>query len=176
MIFTETAVAGAYAIDLERFEDDRGFFARAWGALDFDARGLASRLAHISLSVNREAGTLRGMHYQMAPCSEVKIVRCTRGAIYDVAVDLRRESPTYLKWTAAELSARNQRMLYIPEGCAHGFLTLEDDSEMLYLITAEYSPSHARGVRWNDPAFGIQWPANVRVINERDRGYADYRP
>ena len=116
------------------------------------------------------------MHYQMAPCSEVKIVRCTRGAIYDVAVDLRRESPTYLKWTAAELSARNQRMLYVPEGCAHGFLTLEDDSEMLYLITAEYSPSHARGVRWNDPAFGIQWPANVRVINERDRGYADYRP
>jgi dTDP-4-dehydrorhamnose 3,5-epimerase len=176
MIFNETAVAGAYTIDLERFEDERGFFARAWGALDFGAQGLASRLAHISLSVNRHAGTLRGMHYQSMPHAEVKIVRCTRGAIYDVAVDLRRESPTYLKWTGVELTPANGRMLYIPEGCAHGFLTLADESEMLYLISAEYSPAHARGVRWDDPSFGIRWPGEVRVINDRDRGYPDYQP
>ena len=176
MTFTETAIAGAYVVDVERFEDERGFFARAWGAADFDGRGLASRLAHISLSVNRRAGTLRGLHYQAPPFAEVKIVRCTRGAIYDVAVDLRRGSPTYLQWTGMELSPANQRMLYIPDGCAHGFLTLADDSEMLYLISAEYSPAHARGVRWNDPAFGIRWPGEVRVINERDRTYADYQP
>ena len=176
MVFTETAVAGAYQIDIERFEDERGFFARVWGARDFAERGLSFVPAHVSLSFNRRKGTLRGLHYQLSPCGEIKLVRCTSGAVYDVALDLRRDSPTFGRWASVELSAENRRMLYIPEGCAHGFQTLRDDTEVSYLINAEYSPSHARGVRWDDPSFRVEWPADVRTMNARDRGYPDFRP
>lgn len=175
MIFHDTAVAGVYIIEPERVEDERGFFARLWCPDELRAKGLDPRLAHMSASFNRRRGTLRGMHYQAAPMAEVKIVRCTQGAIYDVALDLRRDSPTFLQSVACELSADNHRMLYIPEGLAHGFQTLRDDSEVLYAISQTYSPQHGRGVRWDDPAFGITWPDDVRTINERDRTYPDFR-
>jgi dTDP-4-dehydrorhamnose 3,5-epimerase len=154
--------------------DERGFFARSWCEREFREHGLNSELVQCSISFNKERGTLRGVHYQAAPNPEAKLVRCTRGSLYDVALDLRPDSSTYLKWTAAELSAENHRALYIPEGCAHGFLTLEDQTEVLYQMSEFYYPEAARGVRWNDPAFGIEWPGKVEVISERDRIYPDF--
>jgi dTDP-4-dehydrorhamnose 3,5-epimerase len=175
MIFHPTALPDVYLLESERHEDERGFFARVWQPGELAERGLIARLAHVSVSFSRRRGTLRGLHYQAAPMSEVKIVRCTRGLIFDVAVDLRPGSPTFMQWTSAELSADNGRALYIPEGCAHGFQTLADDSEVMYLISEEYSPRHARGVRWDDPAFSIVWPPDTRTMNERDRTYPDFR-
>ena len=147
MIFSETKVKGAYVVELEPRADARGFFARAWCQKEFEARGLTARVAQINVSHNVSKGTLRGMHYQMDPHGEAKIVLCTKGAIYDVVLDLRADSPTYLEWAAAELTAENHRMLFIPEGCAHGFQTLADDTQLLYLMSEFYAPAHARGVR-----------------------------
>jgi dTDP-4-dehydrorhamnose 3,5-epimerase len=176
MIFLETGIAGAWVIEPDRLEDDRGFFARTWDADDFAERGLNTRLVQCSISYNRVRGTLRGLHYQAAPYEEAKLVRCTSGALFDVALDLRADSPTYGDWFGVELSADNRTALYVPEGCAHGFLTLDDGSEIHYQISERYMPAAARGVRWNDPAFAIEWPGEVVVINERDRSYPDADP
>ncbi len=174
MVFTETALPGAFVVDVVRYQDERGFFARSWCEREFAARGLETRLVQCSVSRNTQRGTLRGMHYQAAPHEEVKLVRCTHGAIYDVIVDLRPQSPTFRRFFGVELSADNHRALYIPAGCAHGFLTLTDAAEVYYQMSAFYEPSAARGVRWNDPAFGIVWPEPVRVISPRDRDYPDF--
>lgn len=177
MRFTKTALAGVWVVEPEPSHDDRGFFARVWSAEELEAHGLNARLAQCSQSYNRRAGTLRGMHYQRPPFEEAKLVTCTRGAIHDVVLDLRRGSATFGRWAAEPLTAGNRRMLYVPEGCAHGFQTLEDDSEVLYFISAPYSPAHAAGVRWDDPAFAIAWPpAAARIISPRDASYPDYRP
>jgi dTDP-4-dehydrorhamnose 3,5-epimerase len=174
MLFQATELTGAFVLEPERFEDERGFFARTWCPREFEAHGLNPKLAQCSLSYNRLKGTLRGMHFQDAPHREAKLVRCTAGAIFDVMVDLRPRSPTFCRWVGAELSASNHKMLYIPEGCAHGFLTLEDHAEVFYQISESFAPQSARGVRWDDPAFGIAWPGPVRVISERDRTYPDF--
>ena len=176
MTFRETAIEGVWVVEPERYEDERGFFARTWDFDEFAERGLNSRLVQCSISFNRRRGTLRGMHYQAAPHEEAKLVRCTAGC------DLRRrastsgtESATFRRWVGTELSAENRLALYVPEGCAHGFLTLTDDSEVAYQISELHAPDAARGVRWNDPAFGIEWPGEVLVINERDRSYPGLR-
>jgi dTDP-4-dehydrorhamnose 3,5-epimerase len=175
MIFTETPLKGAYIIDLQRLEDERGFFARAWCQREFKEYGLNPELAQCNISFNRRTGTLRGMHYQSAPHAETRIVRCTSGAIYDVIVDLRSQSATYKRWFSVELTAENRRMLYIPEGFAHGFITLRDDTEVFYQMTEFYAPEFARGVRWNDPAFGIEWPGEIQVMAEHDRLFPDFQ-
>jgi dTDP-4-dehydrorhamnose 3,5-epimerase len=174
MKFLETRLKGVFEIHLEPKCDDRGFFARSWCQREFESAGLNPKLLQCNVSFNTKKGTLRGMHYQEAPHQETKLVRCTRGAIYDVAVDLRRDSPTFKQWAGAMLSADNRNMLYIPEGCAHGFLTLEDETEVLYQMSEFYKAELGRGVRWNDPAFGIVWPGEVWVIAERDRAYPDF--
>ena len=174
MIFTETSVSGVWTIDLDRRSDERGFFARTWDSSELAERGLNARLAQCSISYNARRGTLRGMHYQAAPHEEAKLVRCTSGAIFDVALDLRPSSASFKGWFGVELTAENRRALYVPEGCAHGFLTLTDDAEVLYQISDVYAPDAARGVRWDDPVFGIDWPGQVVVITERDRTYPDF--
>ena len=174
MIFTATALPGAWILELDRHEDQRGFFARSWCAREAEARGLNPRVVQCSVSVNKRRGTLRGMHYQMAPYQEAKLIRCTRGAIHDVILDLRRGSPAFKRHVVVQLDAEGGRMLYVPEGVAHGFQTLTDDTEVFYQMSEFYAPDHARGVRWDDPAFGITWPADDRTISERDRGYADF--
>lgn len=174
MRFTETRIPGALVIDPERLEDGRGFFARTWCEEAFRARGLRTRLVQCSLSYNRKRGTLRGMHWQAPPHPEAKLVRCTRGAIHDVILDLRPESPAFKRWEAVTLTADNRRMLYVPEGVAHGFQTLEDDTEVFYQMSEAHHPECARGVRWDDPAFGIAWPPGERILNDRDRRYGDF--
>lgn len=174
MIFTETKLKGAFVIEPERFEDERGFFARTWCQRELEAHGLNSHLVQCSISFNKRKGTLRGMHYQVAPHEEVKLVRCTKGAIYDVVLDLRPESPTFKLHFAIVLTAENRAMLYIPERFAHGFQTLEDNTEVFYQMSAFYAPECARGVRWNDPAFTIEWPPAERIIIERDQNYPDF--
>jgi dTDP-4-dehydrorhamnose 3,5-epimerase len=176
MRFSETKVAGAFLIEPELITDERGAFARTWCREEFEAHGLNPSLAQCSVSFSHRTGTLRGLHYQTAPHQEAKLVRCTRGAIWDVAVDLRPESPTYRAWSGAELTAANRAMLYIPEGCAHGQLTLADDTEVFYQISVPYAPAASRGVRFDDPAFGIEWPGEIVVINDRDRSYPDVEP
>ncbi|MEX1027500.1 MAG: dTDP-4-dehydrorhamnose 3,5-epimerase [Candidatus Paceibacterota bacterium] len=173
MIFQPTKLEGVYVIETERLEDDRGFFGRTWCQQEFAARGLNSQVNQASISFNKRRGTLRGLHYQEAPHGEIKLVRVTRGAIFDVVVDLRPESPTFKQWTAVELDQDNRLSLYIPDGFAHGFETLSDNAEVLYQISTPYVASSVRGVRWNDPAFGIQWPIDVSVMAPRDRDYAD---
>jgi dTDP-4-dehydrorhamnose 3,5-epimerase len=173
VIFTETQLKGAFTIELERIEDERGFFARTWCQHEAEAVGLKPRWVQCNLSFNRVKGTLRGMHYQAAPHAEAKLIRCTMGAIYDVIIDLRPESATCQQHIGIVLTAQNREMLYVPEGFAHGFLTLEDNTEVFYQMSEFYAPECARGVRWNDPAFGIQWPADVQVISDRDRSFAD---
>jgi len=174
MIFHETRIAGAFEIEPELKHDERGFFARTWCSEEFEAHGLNPHLEQCSVSFSTRKGTLRGMHYQTAPFQETKLVRCTQGAIYDVVLDLRPESPTFRGWAAAELTAEKRNMLYIPQGCAHGFLTLRDESEVFYQMSEVHRPEAARGVRWNDSAFTIHWPAEVSVIAERDRTYPDF--
>lgn len=174
MTFRETALKGAFTIDLDRIVDERGFFARSWCVKEFEANGLETRLVQCNVSFNKLRGTLRGMHYQVAPAAEVKIVRCTQGAIHDVIADLRPESPTYKRTFSILLSAENRRMLYIPKYVAHGFLTLTDDTEVLYQMSEYHVPQCARGFRWNDANFEISWPDQVRVISEKDRGYPDF--
>lgn len=174
MQFIETKLKGAFIIDIERLEDERGFFARSWCQREAEPFGLRPKWRQCDISFNNAKGTMRGMHYQSAPYEEAKLVRCTRGAIYDVMIDLRADSPTFKQWVGIDLSAENRRMLYIPEGFAHGFLTLEDNTEVFYQMSEFYAPEYAKGVRWNDPAFGIQWPMNIRSITERDRNYPDF--
>jgi len=174
MKFTPTKIAGVQVIDLVQHGDDRGFFARCWDRETLLENGLDTDLSISAITFNEHAGTLRGMHFQLPPFAETKFVRVTRGAIFDVAVDLRKGSPTYLQWHGEILSADNRRQLYIPKGCAHGYLTLEPKTELTYFLSAAYSPEHARGVRYNDAAFGIKWPGEVKVIAPRDAQYADY--
>jgi dTDP-4-dehydrorhamnose 3,5-epimerase len=173
MEFHDTGLAGAFIVDLERIHDERGFFARSWCSREFTERGLNDRLVQCNVSRNAARGTLRGMHYQVAPHAETKLVRCTKGAIYDVIVDVRPMSPTYLKSFGVELSEDNHRALYIPVGFAHGFLTLTDESEVFYQMSEFYAPEAARGLRWNDPQLAIAWPEPVVVISDRDRSFPD---
>jgi dTDP-4-dehydrorhamnose 3,5-epimerase len=175
MKFSPTKICGVFEIHPEFKEDERGFFARTWCQSVFEAHGLESKLVQCSISYNSKRGTLRGMHYQETPYQETKLVRCTRGAIYDVVLDLRAESPTYKRWVAVTLTADNRNMIYVPKGCAHGFLTLQYDTEVFYQMSQVYDAASARGVRWNDPAFGISWPETVEVISERDRTYPDFQ-
>jgi len=174
LIFTETKLAGAFVIEPERRADKRGFFARTYCRQEFEEHGLNPDVVQCNVSFNKRKGTLRGMHYQAAPFAEVKLVRCTSGSIYDVIIDLRPASATFKQYFAAELSAENRRMLYIPEDFAHGFQTLQDDTEVFYQMAQGYSAEHARGVRWNDPAFGIEWPKDERIIIQRDQNYPDF--
>ena len=176
MHFTPTPLDGAWLVDLEPVSDERGFFARTWCAREFESRGLVARIAQCSVSFNRRAGTLRGMHFQTPAHEETKVVRCTRGAAHDVIIDLRPGSATLGRWFAAELTAANHRGLYVPAGFAHGFQTLVDDTEIVYQISEFHEPSSARGVRWDDPAFAIAWPsAASRTISPRDLGFADFQ-
>jgi len=174
MLFKKTAIDGMAEIQVERRTDERGFFARSWCRREFEQAGLDPDLAQCSISWNPHKYTLRGMHYQAAPYEEAKLVRCTRGAIYDVAVDLRPQSPTFTQWIGVTLTAEDRNMIYIPEGCAHGFLTLQEDCEIFYQISQFYCADAALGVRWDDPSFGIMWPAQPRLISERDRTYPDF--
>lgn len=174
MIFEELAVRGAYVLRPERRRDDRGHFARLWCQQELGERGLVRHIEQINSGFSPRAGTLRGMHFQLPPHAEVKLARCTRGAAFDVVLDLRRGSPTYRRWAGVQITAENDEQVYVPEGCAHGYLTLADDTELVYLTSAPYAPAAARGVRFDDPAFGIAWPAEVRVISAQDRGWADF--
>lgn len=169
MIFTETKLRGAYVIEPEQLHDERGFFARTWSAEEFLERELNVTLVQCNTSGNKRKGTLRGMHFQIAPHEEVKLVRCTAGALYDVIVDLRPNSPTWGQWFGVELTRENLRLLYIPEGFAHGYQTLADDTDVFYQMSAYYHPDSARGVRWNDPTIAIDWPLEVSVISPRDQ-------
>lgn len=175
MIFQETVLKGAYVIEPELKEDERGFFARTWCQREFSEYGLNTSLAQCNISFNKKKGTLRGMHFQRPPYDESKLVRCTMGAIYDVIIDLRHGSTTFKKWFAIELNADNRRMLYIPEGFAHGFITLTDNTEVFYQMSQFYNPEYADGVRWDDPVFNIKWPIDVTIISDRDRSYPDFK-
>lgn len=174
MVIKNTDIKDACIIEIDKKEDDRGFFSRAWCAKEFRAHGLNTNLVQANVSFNRKRGTLRGMHYQVAPREEVKLVRCTQGSICDVIIDLRKESSTYEQWVAVELTADNHRMLYVPEGCAHGFQSLEDDTEVFYLVSEFYSVEAERGVRWDDPAFGVRWPIDVTNISDKDKSWPDF--
>lgn len=175
MKFTPVPIQGAYLIDVKRIVDDRGFFGRLWCKKEFDDQGLKSVIVQSNIGVSKTKGTLRGLHYQRAPHQEVKIVRCPRGAIFDVIVDLRPDSPTYKQWFGLELNQENATMLYVPEGCATGYLTLRDDTEIYYHATESYHPESAAGVRYDDPAFGIQWPAPIAVISDNDKQWPLFR-
>jgi dTDP-4-dehydrorhamnose 3,5-epimerase len=172
--FSPTDLPGVHVVGFERHEDERGFFARSFCRDEFLAQGLDGAVAQCSVSFNRRRGTLRGMHYQGAPHEEAKLVRCTHGRIYDVALDLRRDSPAFLRWVAVELSRENGLSLYVPPGVAHGFQTLVDESEVFYQISVPYRPECARGVRFDDPAFAIRWPIDDPIVNARDRAYPDF--
>ena len=174
MKFIPTGLEGAYVIELEKREDDRGFFARAFCVNEFKAAGLDSAIVQINNSLSVHKGTLRGMHYQLAPKAEVKIVRCIRGSLYDVIVDLRKDSPTYLKSFGAELSAENRKTMYVPKGFAHGFITLEDNTEAFYLVTEFYAPDRERGIKYNDPSLNIKWPITPTVVSDKDLKHPDF--
>ena len=174
MKFVGTSLHGVYLVEPERQVDERGFFARTWCQREFVAHALVAELVQCNISFNARRGTLRGMHFQDYPRREAKLVRCTRGAVYDVVLDLRAESPTFCLWTAFELTAENRSAVYIPQGLAHGFQTLCDDTELFYQMSEFYDPSLARGVRWNDPAFEIQWPIGDSILSEKDRSYPDF--
>jgi dTDP-4-dehydrorhamnose 3,5-epimerase len=175
VIFTETELSGAFLVEPDRKRDDRGFFARVWDGDLLRRNGLNDALAQASTAYNDRRSTLRGLHFQRPPHEEAKLVRCTRGAVHDVIVDLRTRSPTFRRWLGVELSADTGLMLYVPEGCAHGYLTLDDGSETSYFISTAYASDAAAGVRWDDPAFGIEWPEQPQVISERDRSWPDFR-
>jgi dTDP-4-dehydrorhamnose 3,5-epimerase len=175
MKFAETALSGAHLITMEAAEDERGYFARTFCRREFEVRGLNREFAQCSISHNSKKGTLRGMHFQVDPAAEVKLVHCVRGSIYDVIIDLRPDSESYCRWIGVELSASNLKLLYVPEGFAHGFQTLEDETTVYYHISAFYDPQTARGVRWDDPAFGINWPYSDPVISDKDRRLPDFK-
>jgi dTDP-4-dehydrorhamnose 3,5-epimerase len=175
MLFDETKLPGVFEIHLDPHRDDRGFFARTWCQREFEAKGLNPKIAQCNISFNPRKGTLRGIHFQMPPSAEAKLVRCTKGAIYDVVLDLRSQSLSFGEWIGVTLSAANRDMIYVPEGCAHGFITLEDDTEVFYQMSQFYDAGTARGVRWNDPGFQIEWPLLPQVISERDQTYPDFQ-
>lgn len=175
MIAKATLLPGVFVIEPEKFEDERGFFARSWSEQELTALGVEGHFVEGNLSCNKKAGTLRGMHYQTAPFGQAKLVRCIRGAIYDVAVDLRPASATYRQWVGVELSAENRSMLYLPGECGHGFQTLTDDTEVVYMVSGTYEPASSSGFRWDDPAFGVQWPhVEERTVIKRDQEYPDF--
>jgi dTDP-4-dehydrorhamnose 3,5-epimerase len=175
MIFKKTTIMGAYVVGIEPRGDERGFFARGFCRKEFEAHGLNPNIAQANIGVSRQRGTLRGLHYQVPPHAEAKLVRCTAGAVFDVIVDLRPASASYRKWLGVELAADTRTMLYVPEGCAHGYLTLADDTEIFYLVSQFYSAGAERGLRWNDPAFGIEWPlTQALVISDKDRRWPDW--
>lgn len=175
MIFEETFLKGAFVIHLEKVEDERGFFARSYCQKEFENHGLTSQIVQANASYNKKKGTLRGIHYQISPHEETKLVRCTSGAIYDVIIDLRKDSPTYKQWYGIELTAKNHTMLFVPESFGHGFQTLADHTEVTYLVSQFYTPGSERGIRWNDPLFDIRWPIGVQVISSKDAHWEDYR-
>jgi dTDP-4-dehydrorhamnose 3,5-epimerase len=176
MEFKETAVQGAYLVTPKPFEDDRGYFNRAFCAKEFAAAGLLTHFVQANMAGSVSQGTLRGMHYQVAPHEETKLFRCIRGSVYDVVLDVRAGSKTFGQWAGVELSAANRSMLYVPGGCAHGYLTLEDDTEVYYLVSEYYHPDAERGIRWNDPRFGIEWPVMENLIlSDKDKAWADFR-
>ena len=174
MEFLKTKLPGVFEIRIEAKPDERGFFARTWCQKEFESQGLTGKFVQASLSFSKRKGTLRGLHYQVAPYEETKLIRCTQGAIYDVVVDLRPESPAFKDWVGVEVTAAKRNMIYVPEGCAHGFLTLEDGSEVTYQMSQFQHAESARGVRWNDPAFQIKWPVVIEVISERDYTYPNF--
>ncbi len=174
MIFTGTKLKDAIIIDVQKLEDNRGFFGRTFCQKEFEKMGMNMNVAQANVSFNRKRGTLRGMHYQLAPYGEVKVVRCTRGAIYDVIIDMRRDSATYKQWVGVELREDSYRMLYVPENFAHGFQTLEDETEVIYQVSQFFTAGSERGVRYNDPVFAIDWPLDVSVISEKDRNWPDF--
>ncbi len=174
MRFTETKLKGAFLVHIDPIEDERGFFARSWCQEEFEMHGLNPRLVQCNISFNKKRGTLRGMHYQVAPFAEAKLVRCTKGSVYDVIIDLREDSPTYKQWFPVELTDGNHKAIYVPEDFAHGFLTLTDHTEVFYQMTEFYHPECARGVRWDDPAFGIDWCFVPIEMSNRDRYYPDF--
>ncbi|QCR22828.1 dTDP-4-dehydrorhamnose 3,5-epimerase [Pontibacter sp. SGAir0037] len=174
MIFTETKLKGAFIIDVKRLEDERGFFGRSWCQREFEEHGLTANVVQANVSYNKKKGTLRGMHYQLSPYEETKLVRCTRGAIYDVIIDLRPDSPTYKQWIGVELTADSYRMLFVPEQFGHGFITLEDNTDVTYQVTQFYTPGAERGIRYNDPAFNIEWPIEPQIISEKDKAHPDF--
>ena len=175
MLFSETKLKGAFIIDIEPRQDERGFFARSWCENEFTEHRLDPRLVQCNISFNKTRGILRGMHYQVAPFAEAKLVRCTKGSVYDVLVDLRPDSPTFRQWHSVELTEENHRAIFIPVGFAHGFQTLEDNSEVFYQMSEFFHPECARGVRWNDAAFGIDWPIDMPIISQRDQDYEDFQ-
>lgn len=177
MIFQETRLKGAYVIEPERIEDRRGFFARTWCTRDFETAGLNPLMVQCNISFNAKKGTIRGMHYQRAPHEEAKLVRCTKGAIFDVIIDLRPKSTTYIEWVGVELTSDNHKMLYVPEGFAHGYQTLTDNSEVFYQVSQYYTPGAEQGIRWDDSLFGIKWPEfKYRFISDKDKNWPDYSP
>lgn len=176
MIFEQTPIPGAWLVALEPSADERGFFARLFSADEFAAHGLRTTFVQVNDSLSVERGTLRGLHYQLPPAAEAKLVRCVQGALFDVVLDLRPGSATFRRWFGTELSAENRRMMYVPEGCAHGLLTLAPRTEALYFVSAPYSPEHERGIRWDDPAFAIEWPFEPAVISAKDRAQRDFDP
>lgn len=176
MRFEPTTVAGVYVIELDRIEDERGFFARSWCAREFEEHELETRFVQANVGFNKVRGTLRGLHFQLPPHDEVKLVRCTRGAVWDVAVDLRKGSSTYLGWFGMRLDEDNRRALYVPRGCAHGYLTLVDDSELHYQTSASYAPNAATGCPYDDPSFGIEWPDEPSVVSDQDRNWPPFDP
>lgn len=175
MIFTETKLNGVYIIDIEPIEDERGFFARAWCKEEFENLGLNSNLKQCNISFNKNKGTIRGMHFQTAPYEESKLVRCVSGAIYDVIIDLRENSESFMNWIGVMLTAKNRKALYVPEGCAHGFQTIEENSEVFYQMSQSYHSEYAKGIRWDDVMFDIKWPLPVTNISDRDRGFESYK-
>jgi dTDP-4-dehydrorhamnose 3,5-epimerase len=174
MIFTELELKGAFLVEVKKMEDERGFFGRAWCQNEFTDHGLNPNFVQLNTSFSRKKGTIRGMHYQVDPYQEVKFIRCTRGRIWDVIIDLRPESPTFMKWTGNELTADNYRMVYVPENFAHGFITLEDNSEVYYPVSQVYTPGAERGLRYNDPLFKIKWPIDVTMVSDKDKNHEDF--
>ena len=175
MIFNKTKLEGAYIVELQKHEDERGFFARGWCQEEFEQAGLIPKVVQANISYNPYKGTLRGMHMQNAPYEETKFIRCTRGALYDVIVDLRQDSLTFMQWIGVELTEKNYRMLYVPRGFAHGFQTLEADTEAFYMVSEFYTPSAEQGYRYNDPAFGIEWPLPVTTMSDKDKNWPDFQ-
>lgn len=174
VIFHETDLEGAFVIEIEKLEDHRGFFARSWCQKEFETHNLVSNVKQANVSYNKTKGTLRGMHYQISPYEETKLVRCTKGEIYDVIIDLRTSSSTHCQWIGVKLTAENYKMLYVPKNFAHGFITLKDNTEVTYQVSQFYTPGSERGIRWNDPAFSIDWPIEARMISDKDRNWPDY--
>lgn len=174
MIFKKTKIKDAHIIEVEKLEDDRGFFARIWDAKEMKKLGLDAKISQANMSRSVKKGTIRGLHYQLYPYGEAKVIRCTKGAIFDVIIDLRPKSPSYLKWMGVELTEANHRMLYVPKYCAHAFLTTEENTEVSYLVSQFYTPNSESGIRYNDPAFNIKWPIKVSVASEKDKSWPDF--